>query len=50
MGRKKVNKGIGIDTLHYLNDGLWKVSYFKVSLYRRTVSVYINDNCYHYEI
>lgn len=21
---KRINKGIGVDTLHYLNDGLWK--------------------------
>lgn len=24
--RKSINKGIGVDNLHYLNDGLWKVS------------------------
>lgn len=23
--RKAINKGIGVDNLHYLNDGLWKV-------------------------
>eukprot|EP00271_Cylindrocystis_brebissonii_P012900 TRINITY_DN32407_c0_g1_i1.p1 TRINITY_DN32407_c0_g1~~TRINITY_DN32407_c0_g1_i1.p1 ORF type:complete len:183 (-),score=37.13 TRINITY_DN32407_c0_g1_i1:437-985(-) len=23
---KRVNKGIGIDTMHYLNDGLWKTN------------------------
>jgi hypothetical protein len=22
--RKKINKGIGVETIHYLNDGLWK--------------------------
>jgi hypothetical protein len=23
--RAKINKGIGVDNIHYLNDGLWKV-------------------------
>lgn len=23
--RKAINKGIGVDNMHYLNDGLWKV-------------------------
>lgn len=23
--RKSINKGIGVDNMHYLNDGLWKV-------------------------
>ena len=22
---KKINSGIGVDNLHYLNDGLWKL-------------------------
>jgi PUA domain protein len=22
---KSINKGIGVDNMHYLNDGLWKV-------------------------
>mmetsp|Transcript_35200 Transcript_35200/g.56554 ORF Transcript_35200/g.56554 Transcript_35200/m.56554 type:complete len:186 (+) Transcript_35200:180-737(+) len=25
---KSVNKGIGVDTIHYLNDGLWKTDKF----------------------
>jgi len=25
LGRRKVNKGIGVELMHYLNDGLWKV-------------------------
>ncbi|CAI5950624.1 unnamed protein product [Closterium sp. NIES-64] len=24
---RKINKGIGVDLMHYLNDGLWKVQY-----------------------
>jgi hypothetical protein len=23
--RRSINKGIGVDNMHYLNDGLWKV-------------------------
>ena len=25
---KSINKGIGVETLHYLNDGLWKTNKF----------------------
>lgn len=25
---RTINKGIGVDTLHYLNDGLWKTTSF----------------------
>ena len=25
---RAVNKGIGVDNIHYLNDGLWKLSSF----------------------
>jgi PUA domain protein len=25
---RSVNKGIGVDNLHYLNDGLWKTPSF----------------------
>ncbi len=25
---RSINKGIGVDTLHYLNDGLWKTTSF----------------------
>lgn len=25
---KAINKGIGVDNLHYLNDGLWKMERF----------------------
>lgn len=25
---KNINKGIGVGTLHYLNDGLWKTNKF----------------------
>ncbi|TXG65172.1 hypothetical protein EZV62_006447 [Acer yangbiense] len=32
---KKINKGIGVDNMHYLNDGLWKLYRFLV---RRTDS------------
>lgn len=27
---KSVNKGIGVDTIHYLNDGLWKTDRFEL--------------------
>lgn len=26
--RRAINKGIGVDNMHYLNDGLWKVNIF----------------------
>lgn len=26
--RRNINKGIGVDNMHYLNDGLWKVLFF----------------------
>lgn len=25
---RDINKGMGVDNLHYLNDGLWKTSAF----------------------
>ena len=25
---RSINKGIGVDTMHYLNDGLWKTDDF----------------------
>ena len=30
--RRAVNKGIGVDNMHYLNDGLWKVISLSLSL------------------
>lgn len=27
--REKVNKGIGIENVHYLNDGLWHMKTYK---------------------
>ncbi|ETE56151.1 Malignant T cell-amplified sequence 1-B, partial [Ophiophagus hannah] len=27
--REKVNKGIGIENIHYLNDGLWHMKTYK---------------------
>lgn len=29
VNREKVNKGIGIENVHYLNDGLWHMKTYK---------------------
>lgn len=29
LNREKVNKGIGIENVHYLNDGLWHMKTYK---------------------
>jgi len=29
LGRLELNKGIGLETVHYLNDGLWHMKAIK---------------------